>query len=80
MMEQLREELTRKTADGTLTVEDVADARIDFLTAAETAVIMRCDPRTVRARCEDGSYPGIKIGDGWRVPVRWLLEVARVAA
>jgi hypothetical protein len=76
-MERLREEIARKTADGTLTVEDVAP--FDFATAAETAVIMRCDTRTVRAYIKAGKIPATFVGE-WRIPCAWLREQAGVAA
>jgi hypothetical protein len=51
----------------------------DFATVDEVAQILRIDPRTVRARCADGTFPAIKTGD-WRISVSWLREQARVAS
>ena len=70
MVAYLREEIARKTADGTLTFDDIAS--LDFTTPAEVAVILRCDARTVRKRIGDGTWPALKVGDAWRIPTRWL--------
>lgn len=48
----------------------------DFATVAETAEILRCDPRTVRRRCSEGTIPATRAGD-WRIPASWLREQAR---
>lgn len=48
----------------------------DFATVSETADVLRVDPRTVRRRIADGTYPATRIGSDWRVPVRWLRDQA----
>jgi excisionase family DNA binding protein len=58
-------------------IEDL-DGR-DFAVVNEAADILRCDPRTVRRGCEDGTFPGVRIGAEWRIPVRWLREQAGAA-
>ncbi len=60
-----------------ITLDDLAGR--DFATVAEVASILRCDPRTVRRRCIDGTYPAVRAGD-WKIPARWLREQAGVAA
>jgi excisionase family DNA binding protein len=59
-MARLREEIRRKIADGTLTISDLDG--LDVATPAEAAAVLRCDPRTVRARLEDGAIPGTRLG------------------
>jgi excisionase family DNA binding protein len=71
-MARLREEIRGKIADGTLTIADLDG--LDVATPAEVAAVLRCDPRTIRARLEDGSIPGTRLGTDWRVPTRWLRE------
>lgn len=60
-----------------VTIDDLAGH--DFATVDEVAAILRCDPRTVRRRIADGTIPAIRAAQ-WSIPVRWLREVAGVAA
>jgi excisionase family DNA binding protein len=74
----LRPEIRAKIAAGEFSLADL-DGQ-DFCVVAETAAVLRCDPRTVRARLEDGTIPGTRLGSDWRIPVAWLRLQAGAAA
>lgn len=48
-----------------------------FLSVAEVARMMECDPRTVRAGCAAGTIPSVRIGNTIRIPA--ALFYAQVA-
>jgi excisionase family DNA binding protein len=47
-----------------------------FATAPETAQVFRSDERTIRAACERGEIPAVRIGQQWRIPMSWLKQAA----
>ena len=55
------------------------DGRI-FATVAETASILRSDPRSIRRAIAVGQIPATKIGPRAMVPLSWLREQASAAA
>jgi excisionase family DNA binding protein len=74
----LRPETREKIAAGKFTLADL-DGH-DFAVVAEVAACLRADPRTIRARLEDGTIPGTRLGSDWRIPTAWLRQAAGVAA
>jgi excisionase family DNA binding protein len=63
-----------------ITISDLIKSGHDFTDVPVVAGILRCDPRTVRRRIADGTIPATRIGTDYRIPVRWLVERAGVAA
>jgi excisionase family DNA binding protein len=63
-----------------VTVSDLIRAGLDFTDVSTVAGILQIDRRTVRRRIEDGTFPAVRIGTEWRIPVAWLAEAAGVAA
>lgn len=61
-----------------LTLGDL-DGRL-FVTAAEAAVILRLDPRTVRRGVAEGEIPATRVGPSIRIPSSWLRAQARAGA
>lgn len=59
---------------GAVTLDGLAERGHDFATIAETAHILRVDPRTIRRRCADGTIPATRAPGDWRIPVSWLRE------
>jgi hypothetical protein len=72
-----RAENRAKIAAGKFTLADLDG--LDYANVAETAAVFRADPRTIRARIEDGTIPALNLGE-WRIPVAWLRRQAGVAA
>ena len=55
----------------------IPDDRL-FVTAPETAEVLRCDHRTVLRMLEAGQIPGIRTGRVWRIPAAWLRAQAGI--
>jgi excisionase family DNA binding protein len=63
-----------------ITISDLIQSGHDFTDVPVVAGILQCDRRTVRRRIADGTIPAVRIGAEYRVPVRWLVEQAGLAA
>jgi excisionase family DNA binding protein len=53
---------------------------LDFTDVPVVAGILKCDVRTVRRDIAAGKIPATKVGVEYRVPVRWILQQAGLAA
>jgi hypothetical protein len=58
-------------------LEDLGDRL--FASAPETAAILGCDARTIRAEAEAGAIPARKAGVKWLIPVQWIREQAGIS-
>jgi excisionase family DNA binding protein len=47
-----------------------------FADVPQVAIVLRTDVRTIRRSLASGDIPGIRTGQRWRVPTRWLREAA----
>ena len=56
-------------------VKRLGDGRL-FATTTETAAVFGVGPITIRAACNAGEIPGVKVGLKWFVPVAWLRKAA----
>lgn len=43
-----------------------------FGTVPEIALVLRCDPRTLRKEIAEGKVPAVRTGNTYRVPTAWL--------
>ena len=70
------------TAPKTATVREVlADLEGQlFADVPQVAIVLRSDVRTIRRSLASGEIPGIRTGQRWRVPTKWLREAAGLEA
>lgn len=45
------------------------------MTPNDVGKALRCHPSHVRAMCQSGELPGVKIGERWHVPTAKLAEI-----
>jgi len=49
-----------------------------FATVTEAAAVLEQDPRTVRKAIIAGEIPAVRAGSTYRVPTKWIFEMAGV--
>ncbi len=47
-----------------------------FATTTEAGAVLRYDRRTIMGGITDGTIPAVRVGNTYRIPVRWLFAQA----
>lgn len=50
-----------------------------FVSIEDAASRLAVSPSTIRRWIEDNTVPAIKVGNSWRIPVRWFAQLEQAA-
>jgi excisionase family DNA binding protein len=62
-----------------VTLDELLQAGRNFASAGEARAILGVDERTVYTALERGEIPSVRVGNRYKVPVRWLAQQAGIS-